>query len=322
MAMLVGSLLISLLFVFFLEVRKRIGVYSRNCLPLCTTCLWISIILPLGVGAPVAVVYLGNTSDDFRYLSGVIISFASVLLMIGVSIGSIVLSYVFKQMELESRATYCVKYMKAQLSKIAVRANEDLLRILFDQHQLNGEQILTETLLRKIFAFWWPVQDSDPDIYHNKVLIESERFKALEEQMVTQGKQKIDFSAEKSGDEKEPEPKRKSRFCCFCCYDSDDEDSAAVSGSTTSPMSPPHGGRRRQSRALAELIKRPAPVSSSIIDFKYVLARLGRGGDDPVGDNNSLFGSVYVEPYNAVGVGGTYSILMEFAHRLHCCCRW
>ncbi len=287
MAMLVGVLFVSIVFVFLLEVRKHLGVYSRNCLPLCTSCIWLFLVLPLGVGAPAAIVYLGDSTENFRYLSGIIISFISVVLMVGVSIGSIVLSYIFKQMELEQRAMYCVKYMKAQLTRIAVRSNEGLLRVMFDQYLLNGDQVLTETLLKKAFAFWWPVQETDPDILHNKVLIEADRFKALEEKAMRLGKKQNEIAVEKV-ESKKDEVKKDRRLCCYCCYE-DDEESGSVRPADKRVNNP-------------ELI-RPADPNAfeNPVDFKYMLARLRQGGN--LDDNGRIFGEVYVEPYNVVGIG-------------------
>ena len=227
MALLAGFISITLMFVFLLEIRKRVGIYAKNCLPLCTDCIWFFVILPLAVGAPAAVVYLGNSTANYRYLSGMIISFVSILLMVGVSVGSIVLNYVFKQMEQENKAKDCVAYMGKQLTKIAVRGGEDVLRTVYDQHQLNGENVVSEMLMKGSLVFWWEVHRKDPDIRHNRVLIYSEQYRELRDIEEKTNRKANDIPVERI---EKKEEKKDVKLCCTFCYESDEEEEEGKAG--------------------------------------------------------------------------------------------
>lgn len=157
MGMFAGIIIITLLFSFLLELRQKMGIYSINCLPACTSCIWVFIILPLGVGAPAAIVYLGNSSTDYSTLSTYIIGFVALLIMIGVSVGAIALNYIFKAIEIERKTKFVVRYMIHQLYLIAVKASEELLRQIYDQYLLNGENILNEALSKGEVVYWWPI---------------------------------------------------------------------------------------------------------------------------------------------------------------------
>jgi len=221
----VGVFAIACLLIVILELRKKIGAYSKNCLPLCTSCFWIFVILPLLVGAPVAIYYLGTdpshtSNEDYAKVAEFLISFVCIICMIGVTVCAIIINYVFKQMEIERKAKFTMKYMKAILSKIAVRSSDDLLRLLYDNYTRYSEQVLVDALTQGSVVFWWPIPDRDPDPKHNRQLLDSEQYKKLKEIADATATKAKDIPIEKQKKEEKRDEKAE-RCCCEVCYESD-----------------------------------------------------------------------------------------------------
>lgn len=279
MGMFAGIIIITLLFSFLLELRQKMGIYSINCLPACTSCIWVFIILPLGVGAPAAIVYLGNSSTDYSTLSTYIIGFVALLIMIGVSVGAIALNYIFKAIEIERKTKFVVRYMIHQLYLIAVKASEELLRQIYDQYLLNGENILNEALSKGEVVYWWPIPPKERDLFHNRILLDAEQIKNLKTLAETKKLSEIPVSKP----EEKNEVKKKVKFCCQCCYDSDDEEEKSLEPNEE-PVVPE-----------AQII-REENKPKEVIDFRLLIDRIRNTNQEP----ETYVGGLYVQPYNAI----------------------
>lgn len=91
-----------------------------------------------------------------------------------VTVFSIVLNEVFKRIEYEKRAKFCTTYMKAELDDICVKSEIMLLRIIYDQNQLNrkSEQDIRADLLGGNFVYFWEIAKDDPkDLKYSKRLV-------------------------------------------------------------------------------------------------------------------------------------------------------
>ena len=86
----------TILFLFIVEVKKKLGIYAQNCLPLTICCFWLFIFFPFLVILPAAIVYLADDNQGYANIIGTAIAGLAILFMIGVSIGAIVLNEVFK----------------------------------------------------------------------------------------------------------------------------------------------------------------------------------------------------------------------------------
>jgi len=294
--LLTGSCLITLIIVFLLEIRKAVGIFAKNCLPLCTTCMWIFIIIPLGVAAPAAVMYMGNSNEDFANFAGIIISFLSLLMMIGVSVAAIFLNYIFAQLELEKKAAFCVKFLRSKLTTIAVRGDESILRLLYDQHQLHhGDNTLAEALEKKEFVYYIDVHEKDPDILHNKILVNKDALRKFQETAEKDNKKlsEVAAAAQKAAEEQNKVVPKNVKFCCDCCYESDEEEQLEPA-----KIAPPLSAKeiKPEKKLEAEIIREDdKPKANETVDFKCLLDRL-KSGYEP--KNDDFVSNTYVKPYN------------------------
>ncbi len=310
MGMLVGSVVISGLVVILIEIRRRVGVYAKNCLPLCTSCMWITVFLPLMVGAPVIIVYLGTSGTNYQEIASAFIGILSVDLMLGVTVSAIAVNYVFKQMDVERKAKFCVRYMRGMLSKIAVRSGEDMLRLLYDQYQLHGEDVLTETLKKGLVVFWWPVPDRDPDTRHNRILIDAAQYKKLKEIAEKTNRRAKDIPVDKPEEKKEPQRAKEYRIFCACCYESDGEDDDPNAGAGIEQRDEEAARAQvvRSDQILAgENVGEQPEGEENLIDFQVVLDRLKQQNEsgntvaNNRGDPDDYMSGLYIQPYNALG---------------------
>ena len=272
MTMIIGTLFISFLFIFLLELRKKLGIYANNFLPMCTTFFWFFILVPLLVATPIAVVYLDDTNDNFKYLSGGIVGFISVMLMIGISIGAIIINYVFKQMEAEDRANFVTEYVAKKLTKIAVRSRFCTLRLLYEEFLINEEKFTT-ALYKKQCMNYWAIPEMDPDIYHNKALVTKDEYEQLSKHIEGNTLNPKDVKIEKIEDKKSKVVKKK--LCCACCYESDDEDDYT------------HEEEKSECSIIRE-------EKDDFVDFHKLISNINEDEDE------SLITKKYIKPFNAV----------------------
>eukprot|EP01022_Parablepharisma_sp_SALTPOND_P011331 TRINITY_DN1471_c0_g1_i4.p1 TRINITY_DN1471_c0_g1~~TRINITY_DN1471_c0_g1_i4.p1 ORF type:complete len:765 (+),score=64.16 TRINITY_DN1471_c0_g1_i4:10883-13177(+) len=290
--MIIASLLAATFFLVLLELRRKIGVYSKNCLPLCTSCIWLFVLLPLLVGAPVAIIYLGTSAENYQKLSGYIITFLCIVLMIGVTVCAIVVNYVFKQMEVERKAKYCVRYLRLTLSKIAVRGSEDLLRMLYDQYRLHGESVLKEALTKGAVVFWWPIPDRDPDPKHNRLLLDSEQYQKLKAIAEKTKMKTKDIPVENTEKKKE----KPYKYFCSWCYESDEEDEDVVT-----VINDKKENVSKKENLEQNIIKVPTKKEEDIIDFKALIDKLKEQEETP--EQDKYIAGLYVQPFNALLAG-------------------
>ena len=163
-----------------LEIKKRCGPYARSGLGALIAGEWLLVLLPFCVGLPSAVVAASGDSDQFErvissaigYMIGMLVALATLL--------SLVLNHVFRRLEYEKRARHCVGELRHELREKAVRADNKVLRVMFDNFQLFGKETLLERLKKRMLAYYWDVAEKDPDPRFSKILVPRKTFQELE----------------------------------------------------------------------------------------------------------------------------------------------
>ena len=199
----IGVILITLYIIVLLQIRQRVGVFAKNCLPLTTSCISIFIFLPLLVGVPFAFMIVEYDSDKYQSLSSIMVGIVAIIFMLGVTLGAIIVNYLFNKYEMEKKAYFVVNWMKKTLTQVAVRSTDDLLRVLYDQYVLHGNAKVSNVMEQGTVVFWWPLPEKDPDMEHNKILLSSIKYQKLK--MLTEKKknQKKNKEGEKNSEKGE-----------------------------------------------------------------------------------------------------------------------
>ena len=231
----IGGAFTAVFFIFMLEIKKKIGIYGHNCFPITLALLWLFIFYPFLVLLPAAVVMYGDDRDTFQQILGTAMAILSILVMTGVSLGAILLNEVFKRIEYEKKAKWCVNYILAKVLKPkAVKGTRNIIRSVFDQTLTLGKEMVKDVLIQELYFSWWAIPDRDPDIRYSKVLIrKNQKNKLLAMQEKKENKRKelgVGDLDEESGDENEDRENNrpiKYRLCCLYCYESDESDADA-----------------------------------------------------------------------------------------------
>ena len=171
---LIGIESTTVLLLFLLEVKKRIKVFALASIPILSLCFWVFVNIPFFVILPGALIIWGNTDAGLVKIISTGTAFLWFLTMGAVTVFSIVLNEVFKRIEYEKRAKFWTTYMKAELDDIHVKSEIMLLRIIYDQNQLNkkSEQDIRTDLLGGNFVYFWEIDKDDPkDLKYSKRLI-------------------------------------------------------------------------------------------------------------------------------------------------------
>lgn len=277
MTLTIGFVFVSLFFVFMLELRKKLGVYAKNFIPLCTIFLWLFIVTPLLVGTPIVIVYLDDSVNSYKYISGSVLGFVSVMLMVGISIGAIVINYVFRQIEAENRANFCIEYLKGELTKVAVRSDAKILRILYEQYLASVENF-TEVLAKGLYVNYWSVSENDPDVFHNKVLVTKEEFEQLEQLIKDTDTKEKSVPIEKV-EKAMPKKKKQKKLCCSWCYESDDEEKEIA---------------EEEEKIDSSIIRES---KDDVVDFGELLRRIN--GEE---EQRNFASGAYVKPFNSISL--------------------
>ena len=171
---LIGIESTTVLLLFLLEVKKRIKVFALSSIPILSLWFWIFVYVPFFVILPGALIIWGDTNSGLVNIISTGTAFLWFLTMGAVTVFSIVLNEVFKRIEYEKRAKFCTTYMKAELDDIYVKSEIMLLRIIYDQNQLNrkSEQDIRADLLGGNFVYFWEIDKDDPkDLKYSKRLV-------------------------------------------------------------------------------------------------------------------------------------------------------
>lgn len=112
----------AILTIGLLELKKRCGPYARTGLPIFIGGEWGLILLPFCVGLPSAVVYAGSDSNLRERVISSAIGYLIAMLVVIATLLSFALNHVFKRLEYEKRARYCVTELKRELREKAVRS--------------------------------------------------------------------------------------------------------------------------------------------------------------------------------------------------------
>ncbi len=228
-----------------LEVKKRCGPYAKTGVPAFVAAEWILVLLPFCVGLPSAVVFASDDSTVKERVISSAIGYMIFMLVLIATLLSFVLNHVFKRLEYEKRARHCVNELKRELREKAVRSENAVLRVLFDNFQLFGKESLHDRLKKRIIAFYWDVAEKDPDPRFSKILVQRKTFQELEKQSQKE-REKADYSEllheRKKQEQREAEQRRRereelkarrkpcARRYCSCCYEVDGEDELAMQG--------------------------------------------------------------------------------------------
>lgn len=229
----------ALLTIALIEIKKRCGPYGKTGIPFFVAGEWTLILLPFCVGLPSAVVYAGSDSDLRERVISSAIGYMIAMLVVIATLLSFVLNHVFKRLEYEKRARYCVNELKRELREKAVRSENTVLRVLFDNFQLFGRDETHERLKKRMLAYYWEVADKDPDPRFSKILVQRKTFQELEKRSQRE-REKADYSEllmeKKKVEQKAAEERRREkeelrarrkpclRRYCACCYEDDGND--------------------------------------------------------------------------------------------------
>ena len=112
----------ALMTIAVLELKKRCGPYAKTGIPFFIGGEWILILIPFCVGLPAAVVYADSDTGLKENVISIAIGYMIGMLVMIATLLSFVLNHVFKRLEYEKRARYCVIELKRELREKAVRS--------------------------------------------------------------------------------------------------------------------------------------------------------------------------------------------------------
>ncbi|CAG9326606.1 unnamed protein product [Blepharisma stoltei] len=176
----VGISVLSIMFTAFIQIKKVLNSYGRIGISILTSLCWLFVIIPLACILPCALA-LYTSDSGLSTTINTALAITGFICIIGVSAASVIFNMVLKRMEEEKRAKYCVEKLRIGLRKIAVRGNENILRLIYERCKSTGLGELLKDLVDGAIFFWLSVREDDPDLRVDKFIVKSEMMGKLKE---------------------------------------------------------------------------------------------------------------------------------------------
>ena len=174
-----------------LAVKRKLGPFAKNGLPLCLGALWAFVLLPFCAALPFAVLMAGLNNGGT--VAMVTVQILVALLVLGTSILSVLLNHVFRRIELEHKAKLAVLRLRHSLRARAVHAEQLPLRMVVDLLLFKGKDVLAQRLLKEgALLALWQLAPTHPDPNVSRVLVLPETKGKLERRSIQQRK-KADY---------------------------------------------------------------------------------------------------------------------------------
>eukprot|EP00743_Colponemidia_sp_Colp-15_P008836 GILK01009643.1.p1 GENE.GILK01009643.1~~GILK01009643.1.p1 ORF type:complete len:1711 (-),score=140.75 GILK01009643.1:12-5117(-) len=196
---LVPGIILPLIFsVMLLQIRQSSAQLGAMFVSALLSCCWWFVFLPFAILIPCIAAW-GLSGD--RFGSKIIntgIGVACMLCMCGVSIGAMVLNFVYKRLEAEKRAKYTCHFLRKDLRHVGVRSEPECCRCIYDLYEEEGVERSKRWLQDQTEIGWISVDDSDPDYSVSKELVpvhllrKWEEAEALQEYVNDEASDKVD----------------------------------------------------------------------------------------------------------------------------------
>lgn len=125
----VASIVVGLITLLAIEVKKKLGPYSRNGLPLCLSLVWILFTLPIFALLPSLAYLMPGSLKSEEVLGTGSILLLMLILLIGTTILSFVLNKVFRKIQRELKIKLVTNELKKDLGELAVKGEIAPLRL-------------------------------------------------------------------------------------------------------------------------------------------------------------------------------------------------
>lgn len=158
-----------LITIMLLELKSVLRQFGRIVMSFLLSCCWLFIWIPTLALIPVTLAVLDESERSS--LTSWSIGFACVLIMGSVSATSIAINILFRRMEYEKLAKYCVLRVQRRLRQIAVRSHVDILREIFDQLYASNPESIKAVLEDGTYIYYFDIPDNDPDLKVSKEIL-------------------------------------------------------------------------------------------------------------------------------------------------------
>jgi hypothetical protein len=152
-----------------LELKSTLRQFGRGVMNSLLSCCWLFVLIPLLTLIPVALA--GSDDSNMSTVASWSIGFACVLIMGSVSTVSIALNVLFRRMEYEKLAKYCIIRVQQRLRNVAVRTNLEILREVFDQMYVSTPDSIKQVLMDATYIYYKDLPDNDPDFAVSKEVL-------------------------------------------------------------------------------------------------------------------------------------------------------
>jgi hypothetical protein len=158
-----------LITICMLELKSALRQFGRAVMSSLLSCCWLFVLIPILALIPVTL----SAADDSNMstVASWSIGFACVLIMGSVSTVSIALNILFRRMEYEKLAKYCITRVQRRLRNVAVRTKLEILREVFDQMYVSTPDTIKQVLADGTYIYYRDIPDTDPDLAVSKEVL-------------------------------------------------------------------------------------------------------------------------------------------------------
>ena len=153
-------------------------------MPLIVFVIWFLIIFPFFVLIPYYFIQIDNSDTTFFLLTQKVYLTSLLSIIIAVTGISITFNLILDKLKLEERTKFTAKHIIKKLSKIAVKCDELVIRLIFEEFiRLNkSKHRLKKALKNQHIAYEWPIL-AKQDLKHSKRLITTYAYIALKKKL-------------------------------------------------------------------------------------------------------------------------------------------
>lgn len=166
----IGLLISTLIVLLLIELKATLRHFGESVISYTLGCCWIFLLIPFICIVPIS---LGSAESDQEIHDVTSWSIGSILLifMLGVSVGSITLNFMFKRLENEKAAKFCCLQVQHELIDNGVKTKLGYLRTMYDNFKISGPDAVEKVLLNATVFYYKECGDKDLDLRFSKEIL-------------------------------------------------------------------------------------------------------------------------------------------------------
>ncbi len=141
--------MVTLVFVFFFEIKKSFDEFSKTAIPALVVFCWIFLYLPFTGILPSAIFYLSINSEELVIYERMVAGVTALLLIVGISLVAVLVHLYFKRIDFEKKFKFIASKVIKKMAKIHVKCDYNIVNLVYQGYvSLNADDV-KDSMIKK-----------------------------------------------------------------------------------------------------------------------------------------------------------------------------